>query len=614
KIRIVDINGNVREFERETDIVNFGAGLALSGIYAFTDFLHIPRELVDWTLEKIGEFIDGVLDALEDLFEFVLYLGDLLLNFTIGVLEFIWEQFLSDALNAYRNTYHPEARASLELMMEMYNNGTVPRHITTALNVVLESPVIQGFNNTLTDIREEFDKYIPKIDADTIDRILEEYLGPFAILGEIASVIFDAIKWMGMKALEILERIYNRIIERLMTSKLKPIVIFLMQQYENFAAFVAKLNADLGIFPTEEFNLEDLELTDIIASMFNFLAKFANPAGIIQDALGLFSVENILMFMDLFVKDTPGSYTMADLLVDLFSPVASLGFILMDIIYFIGDIFSIRRRNVADLNIVRQSYRRNGFDYATAGLEITLTVIGGIKSALDNFLFRTIAALEQAGVGYLQDREISAYTDFIGACIGGVVGVINTLGKTTILVLKGIKDFGVEPDNTTAWLSVVEIVLGALDIIYNDLIVNVVKIIAGVLKIYLKLDALYEAIAFLVEIIGKIVTVFLNIVFGIIGLVYDAKGVLHVVTFTIVQIYDIIDICWMFWETVTDNGAIYVEYLEKSPEPTQISKIIVGILDIAHQLFHYVFAIGGVLKDILVVIDIAIYGYVWPPA
>ncbi|MFX0206427.1 MAG: PKD domain-containing protein, partial [Candidatus Hodarchaeota archaeon] len=497
KIKIYDMLGNARVIERTTSKKQFTLSLLKAGVFVLTDSLGIPQDVVQWVMNKIGEFIQKAKEVVKQVIEFIKNIPELLLNFTISALEFVWEAFLQGYLSLMRNSYVQEARSSLQIILDMYNNGTVKQFINNSIDHIATSSEFQTMNKTIGEMEVTFDQYVPTVDVNMVQELLQKFLGPFEFFKKIGTIVLNAIKYLGMKALEIIKNVIKRLIDRLMLSKLKPLIVFIMEQIDNFKNFYDKINADLGFLPKFDPSIDNFDFSNVKSSLFDILGVITNPFTLIRKTLALFTKDNMIGFIDLFLKDTSEKYTMADLLLDVLSPAVAAMFAIKDGITYIGDLFSLITSNIGDIVSLERVQSNRGIlvdkETTIKRLETTISVIGIIDGVFSSIIMRTISfgsylALKK----YTDDNKVADIVAAITDVVGGIFGVTTCILNFIVWSEKGELNTSVKEYEANIYCTVV-----------NDVLISMVTLLLSVAACFTEVDIALDILWTVADLLGK---------------------------------------------------------------------------------------------------------------
>ncbi|MCY3414523.1 MAG: PKD domain-containing protein [Candidatus Heimdallarchaeota archaeon] len=451
-VEIVDIGGNIRVISRELEV---------SDEAVWEDFwetvLSVVEDIWDWTVAVLEEIGDVVMDVIEAVIDFVNTTYWVVVDFIGAVFDMIWEGFVEDTINFLtRDTvYGQRADAGFDILTDAYVQER--SNAVVQMDIALSTGPFAEINNTINDISDLADKYMPSLEPARA--LIEPVLGPILDFFE-GSVIQLAFEFLAGKALEIVNDLIYRTLERILKNTIWPYVQAIEQMAEDLFADFQALAPDLGPL---DFSSEDGDLLDMLFAILEFLR---NPFAILADALSNINGENIMNIMDnFFIDNAEYLLSMNDIIRTILKPGLILGLIVSDIVTMVEDIFSFNSIylnsmeqfifQIEDIAVYESSITMNGVsrvldeknnklspdweasDTAELISNIVSLIMGGLQIALD--VWQQISDLKDFDDGDREAENILKFTllnwvllafsdgqQIIVSLFTGVIGADNT--------------------------------------------------------------------------------------------------------------------------------------------------------------------------------------------
>ncbi|MCY3413331.1 MAG: hypothetical protein INQ03_16955 [Candidatus Heimdallarchaeota archaeon] len=342
EFEIYDINGNVRVFNRTTSAQDFAQGVLDAGVTAIKEtasaIVDVLEQAWEWTLETVQIIGSAVVDAVNTVVEFVNDTLNLVLNWLAAQFERIWEGFIRDMmfLVTRATDYLNRAENILDIFFNQY--AIYRSHMAGAVDVVMESPVMQEINDTLNDVSAKIEDMLPPFDKNGIMASLGGVTDVFSSIFS-GTIIQVAIDFLAEKATKILEDVLMDVLESLVKG--------VFGSYGEMALEVIKDTVqELSASPFEvpfSFSAAGPDRDGFIGSFLGLVEFMRNPAAGLGSMLSSITGERVMSFIDKFMVDnTTKLVSLNDILTFMFKPVVALGIVVSDIFTWTDSIFYLR--------------------------------------------------------------------------------------------------------------------------------------------------------------------------------------------------------------------------------------------------------------------------------
>lgn len=350
---IHDIGGNVRFLERTTSLKEFAKGLLDQGITFIKEtalsIIKFAKDIFEWTLDAAAFIGEKIVAAVVAIGEFVNDTYHKIKDWVIAQFDKIWEGFIRETMNLLQRGGKYMDRADLLLVTFSDQYQESRGDIEDQLKTVLEGDMMTTVTESLNNISDIIDEYIPPIDTEGIKRQMDEVFGPIADLFS-GTIIELAYELLSGKALEILGDVIKEHLGKLLNNSIAQYVNIVFEVVNDL---FEQLTADLPEFLPISLGA-DSEDTTPVDMFLSLIEMVRNPAAAIVDLIQTYDTEFILNMVDNFMIDNPDYLvSINDIIRTMLKPGLVLGLVIYDILNFVGSIFSpsLTLNDVSVLNI-----------------------------------------------------------------------------------------------------------------------------------------------------------------------------------------------------------------------------------------------------------------------
>ncbi|MHA2251171.1 MAG: hypothetical protein ACXAD7_12480, partial [Candidatus Kariarchaeaceae archaeon] len=442
---IHDINGNVRMIERTTTVETYGAALLKAGITFIKRTFPKLYDIISWAWDRIKEFLSAVADVIENIVKFVAAVAKKVLDWIKAQFDKIWEGFLRDTINVVLNIGKHYLDTADTILRGLTNAYLEAR--PTLVGIVddfMDSPVIQFVNDSLAEVSDVIDDYLPPFDKDALKEAIGSVFGPVMDIIESNALLKFAYDILSGKALEILMDVFRDVLGWIFGQSIKPKFDWILEVVTGiFEQIQIELPAGM---PIDMGDLGD-GIEGLISMFVDVVDLMRNPAAAAVNLLSSITGEYILSHLDKFLVDNPQYIvSLNDILFTIFKPVIAVGVVAWDIFNFGADIISDIvdffipdvSVHVADLQKPSQEITR-GMTLNDKPAKVAYSIVVFIGKLIDlvvSEIWRAFDAVDLASDHDLEKENIA---------LKGIFGIFTWILVDVVDILDNLLNKGVKP-------------------------------------------------------------------------------------------------------------------------------------------------------------------------
>ncbi|MCY3413727.1 MAG: PKD domain-containing protein [Candidatus Heimdallarchaeota archaeon] len=331
EFHIYDINDNIRVLSRETSVATFASDLlddAITWIEETADaIVHALEDAWNWAIDGIVALGEAVVETVETVVDFVEETIDTIATWIEEQFAALWESFIRSILYV-----QSRIEANMELAGQYIDTAFgayegIRQKVVDGVDTVL-APAVKMVNDSLTDINEFIDEYMPPFDKSSI---FGEMLGYLDFVQSLlpGEMIKKAMEWLMQKAMEILQEVIQEIIDSMMEKLFGPYYDLLIDEVESlFSQFIPYDESDQGEQDISLGGDEGSFITAILDTV-NMIREIPRK---LQEMLEYADGEHFMIIADAIFRDDPAkAISLHDILRTILTGAVAFGLAMVDL-------------------------------------------------------------------------------------------------------------------------------------------------------------------------------------------------------------------------------------------------------------------------------------------